>query len=363
MAKPISEQVIVITGASSGIGRATAVTAAQQGASVVLAARNEHDQKQVAEEIARCGGVAVAVPTDVSDYAQVEKLAARAVAEFGRIDSWINNAAVSLYGSFDEVSLEDFRRIMDVNFMGQVHGAKAALPHLEQTAGTLVCVGSVLSDRGVPLQGAYCASKHAIKGWLDSLRVELREKGSSVRVTLVKPSSMNTPLFNKAKTMLGVMPKPIPPVYEPEIAVEVVLRAVEHKDRDAYVGGAGKFYSVLESLSPRIVDLHQLRTGFSAQRSDVPKSRDDANNLWEAVEYDGGVHGEFSRKSKPTSAYSFLDAHKGALWLAGASALAGGYALRRLRTRKGDAEAQRVMRRRALTVPKNRIRAREAAKS
>jgi NAD(P)-dependent dehydrogenase (short-subunit alcohol dehydrogenase family) len=327
MAKAISDQVIVITGASSGIGRATAVAAAAQGARVVLAARNARDLEELASEIARAGGAAIAVPTDVTDFVRVQALADRAVQEFGRIDCWINNAAVSMYGAFDDVSLEDFRRIMDVNFMGQVHGAKAALPKLEETGGTLICVGSVLSDRGVPLQGAYCASKHALKGWLDSLRVELRERGSAVRVTLVKPSSINTPLFSKAKTLLGVAPQPIPPVYEPEIAASVLLRAATHRDRDAYVGGAGKFYAMLERVSPSIVDLHQLKRGFTAQRTDWPKGENDANNLWDAVEYDGGVHGEFTRGAKPRSVYNFMEGHKGALWLAGA--VAGGLALRR----------------------------------
>src|SRR5688572_3355388 len=142
------------------------------------------------------------------------RVATRAVQEFGRIDTWLHAAAVSMYGTFKQAALEDFRRVLDVNFMGQVRGAKAALAHLEKTAGALICVGSALSDRGIPLQGAYCASKHALKGWLDSLRVELRQEGSPIRVTLVKPSSINTPLFKKAKTMLGVEPRPIPPVYE-----------------------------------------------------------------------------------------------------------------------------------------------------
>jgi hypothetical protein len=215
-----------------------------------------------------------------------------------------------------------------------VHGAKAALPQLEESEGTLICVGSVLSDRGVPLQSAYCASKHALKGWVDSLRTELQKKGSKVRVTLIKPSSINTPLFSKAKTLLGVMPQPIPPVYEPEVAAQVVLRALERKDRDAYVGGAGKFYAMLERVSPRVVDLHQLRTGFSAQRTNWPKDEDGENNLWEFVEYDGGIRGEFTPAAKPRSAYSYLDAHSRGLLLAGAGAVAGGLALRWMKGRR-----------------------------
>jgi hypothetical protein len=235
-----------------------------------------------------------------------------------------------VYGLFDEVSLEDFRRVIDVNFMGQVHGAKAALPLLEETGGSLVCVGSALSDRGVPLQGAYSASKHALKGWLDSLRIELKRRGSSVRVSLIKPSSMNTPLFNKAKTHMGVMPKPIDPVYEPEIAADVILRAAEGRVRDAYVGGFGKLFSVAEHVSPKAMDVHQLRTAFDSQRTDWPKLASGPNNLWEPVEHDGGVHGDFTRQARPRSAYTVFDAHSKVVWLTLAGAVASGIALHRL---------------------------------
>lgn len=265
MPKPLSEQVVVIVGASSGMGLLAAQEAARRGARVVLAARNARDLERAAAEIRREGGDALAVPTDVTDYGQVEALARRAVEAWGRIDTWVSAAAVSAYAPFREQPLEDFRAIMEINFMGQVHCARAALPHLERSAGALVCVGSTLSDRGVPLQGAYCASKHALKGWLDSLRVELLKEGSPVRVTLVRPSSINTPLFNKAKTQMGVMPQPIPPVYEPELAAAVILRAAQGNERDAFVGGAGKALSVAERISPRLVDLQQLWQGFEGQ--------------------------------------------------------------------------------------------------
>ncbi|HEX6588570.1 MAG TPA: SDR family oxidoreductase, partial [Longimicrobiales bacterium] len=253
----LRDQVIVITGASSGIGLASAFAAARAGARVVLAARNATDLEGAVRRIEAEGGVALAVPTDVTDYEQVEALARRAVDAFGRIDTWVNNAAVSAYAPFVEMTLDDVRRIMEVNFLGQVYGVRAALPHLERTRGTIICVGSTLSDRGVPLQGIYCASKHALKGWIDSLRVELRQAGSPVRVTLIKPSSINTPLFNKAKTQMGVMPQPIPPIYEPELAASVILRAAERPMRDAFVGGAGKLLSVSERVSPKLVDLQQ----------------------------------------------------------------------------------------------------------
>lgn len=321
MPKSISEQVIVITGASSGIGLATAQAAARQGAKVALAARNTTDLERAAEEIRREGGTAIAIPTDVTDYSQVEALARRTVEEWGRIDCWINNAGVSLYATFKEASLEDFRQVMETNFFGQLHGAKAALRHLEETDGALICVGSTLSDRGVPLQGAYCASKHAIKGWLDALRVELRKDGSKVRVTLVQPSSIDTPFFNKAKTQLGVMPMPIPPIYAPELGAEAILRAAEGDERNVFVGGAGKMMSIAERISPKLLDVQQLKQGFASQMTDWPKSADAPTNLYAPVESDGGVRGDFSSQAKARSLYQEIAAHPISAPLAAAAVL------------------------------------------
>lgn len=324
MPRPISGQVIVVVGASSGIGLATALAAAQHGAKVVLAARNADDLERAVQSIERAGGQAIAVPTDVTQYEQVAALAQRAVDTFGRIDTWVNNAAVSAYAPFTELSLEDIRQIMDINFLGQVHGAKAALPHLERTAGALICMGSTLSDRGVPLQSIYCASKHAIKGWVDSLRVELREAGSRVRVTLIKPSSINTPLFNKAKTQLGVTPQPIPPVYEPELAAEAILHAATGNERDVFVGGAGKILSTAERISPKLVDVHQRHTGFASQKTNWPEPPDSPNNLYQPVAYDGGVRGDFLQGSHRHSVYQTVDHHAllGSIMAAGALAMA-----------------------------------------
>jgi short-subunit dehydrogenase len=326
MPKPMNEQVVVITGASSGIGLVTAKEAARQGAKVVLAARNERDLEKAAEEIRRGGGDALAVPTDVTKYDEVEALARRAAEHYGRIDTWVNNAGVSLYGTFKEVSLEDFKQVVDVIFYGNVHGAKAALPYLEKTNGALICVGSALSDRGAPLQGAYDAAKHALKGWLDALRVELMHEGSRMRVTLVKPSSINTPLFNKARTHLGVMPQPIPPIYEPELAAEGILRAAERNERDVFIGGAGKAMSIGERISPKLMDLQMLRSGFKKQRTQWPRSADAPNNLFSHVEDDGGPKGDFTQRAKRRSLYQEVAAHPVASPL-GAAAILGAAAL------------------------------------
>jgi len=319
--KRLEDQVIVITGASSGIGLHTAREAARRGARVVLAARNARDIEREAEAIRRAGGDAIAVPTDVTEYAQVERLARRAVEQYGRIDTWVNNAGVSVYGTFEDVPLDEFRRVVDVNFFGCVHGARAALPHLERTGGALICVGSVLSDRGVPLQGAYCASKHAIKGWLDSLRVELMRRGSRVRVTLIKPSSMNTPLFAKARTYLGFEPRPIPPVYTPEIAAHAILHAAESSERDLFVGGWGAVLSVADRISPRIVDWYLERTGFAAQRTAQPKSADAPADLFTPLDHDGGPYGAFGDESKTRSFYQVAAEHGAARCLTAAAVL------------------------------------------
>ncbi|MGQ0562819.1 MAG: SDR family oxidoreductase [Gemmatimonadota bacterium] len=337
MPKSLKDQVIVITGASSGIGLATAIDAARAGARVVLAARNHRDLETAVAEIEREGGDALAVPVDVADFAQVQALANRTIEQYGRIDTWINNAAVSSFGLFKDQEVEEYRRIMEVNFLGQVHGAKAALPHLEQTAGALICVGSTLSDRGVPYQGAYCASKHALKGWLDALRVELLHERSRVRVTLVKPSSINTPLFNKARTHLGVMPQPIMPVYDVSLAVEGILRAATGNERDVFVGGGGKALSTAERISPKLVDMHQLKTGFTAQKSKWAKSAAAPNNLYEPVAYDGGISGDFLDDLKRRSPYQRVDAHVVASSLTAAVVLGLAAAgLRHKRTRTGS---------------------------
>jgi NAD(P)-dependent dehydrogenase (short-subunit alcohol dehydrogenase family) len=216
---PLGEQVIVITGSSSGIGLVTAKQAARSGARVVLVARNRTALETAVADIRREGGRAIHAVADVADPEQVDRVGDAAVAEFGRIDTWVNNAAVSMYGRTMELQIADMRRQMDVNYWGQVYGSRTAIRHMHGRGGALINVASALSDRAIPLQGNYCAAKHALKAFTDALRMELEEEGAPISVTLVKPASVDTPFFEKARTYLGVEPQPVPPVYAPEVVL------------------------------------------------------------------------------------------------------------------------------------------------
>jgi NAD(P)-dependent dehydrogenase (short-subunit alcohol dehydrogenase family) len=287
--KPLDEQVIVITGASSGIGLVTAKAAAGRGACVVLAARNENDLRGVTDAIRRTGARAAYAVADVSDGAQVEAIADTAIRQFGRIDTWVNNAAVSVYGRLMDVPIEDLRRQMDINYWGQVYGSRTAVRHLRGSGGALINVGSALSDRAIPLQGGYCAAKHALKAFTDALRMELENEGAPIAVTLVKPASIDTPLFEKARTYLGAEPQPVPPVYAPEVVSDVILHAAQHPIRELIAGGAGAKLSAAR-FAPRLADLYMERWTFESQRTDR-LTHDRPDNLYAPVAADGGERG------------------------------------------------------------------------
>jgi NAD(P)-dependent dehydrogenase (short-subunit alcohol dehydrogenase family) len=309
--KPLEQQVLVITGASSGIGLVTARQASQRGARVVLAARNEKDLRRATEEIRRGGGRAAFTVADVADAAQVDAIADTALREFGRIDTWVNNAAVSMYGRITALSIEDMRRQMDVNYWGQVYGSRTAVHHLRDHGGALINVGSVLSDRAIPLQGGYCAAKHAVKAFTDALRMELEEEGAPISVTLVKPAGIDTPFFEKARTYLGVEPQPVPPVYAPEVVSEVILHAAEHPLRELIAGGSGATLSAARFV-PRLADLYMERWTFASQTTNTPvDGRPD--NLYAPVSSDGGERGRnWNGHTRESSLYTRAALRSGA---------------------------------------------------
>jgi len=324
--KPIGEQVIVITGASSGIGLVTARMAAARGARVVLAARNARDLGDAVHRIRSEGGRAVRVVADVSDEAQVAAIAETAVAEFGAIDTWINDAAVAMYGRIMDLDTADMRRQVEVNFWGTVYGARAAVPHLAREGGALINVASAVADRAIPLQGIYCAAKHAIKAFTDTLRMELEEAGTPVSVTLAKPGSIDTPFFQKARTLLGVEPQPVPPVYAPDVVAEALLHCAEHPVRDIVIGGMGKVIQ-LAALAPRVTDTYMERTTFDSQRTDQPVADGRGDNLYVPLDHDGGERGHtWTGRTKESSLYTWAALNPGTavLALAGAAAMAAG---------------------------------------
>jgi NAD(P)-dependent dehydrogenase (short-subunit alcohol dehydrogenase family) len=269
----------------------TAKMAATQGARVLLAARNEGDLRRAVEEIRRRGGRAVYAAADVAIVDDVARVAETAVREYGRIDTWVNNAAVAVYGRLMDLPVADMRRQFDVNYWGQVYGSRAAVPHLRRQGGALINVASALADRAIPLQGNYCAAKHALKAFTDSLRMELEEEGAPISVTLVKPGSIDTPLFDKARTLLGVEPQPVPPVYAPELVARVILDCAERPVRDVVVSGMGKVLSLAGTVAPRLTDRFMERSTFEAQMTDLGVAAGRPDNLYQPVEHDGGERG------------------------------------------------------------------------
>ena len=300
--KPIKDQVIVITGASSGIGLATALEAARRGARVVLASRDEADISSAADQIVAQGGQATPVVVDVGDQASVEALAEQAVAAYGRIDTWVNNAGVSIYGRIEEVPLDDAQRLFETNYWGVVHGSLAALPHLKKQSGALINVGSELSETAIPLQGHYAASKHAVKGFTDTLRIELHEQGAGIAVTLIQPAAIDTPYPEHAMNYLGVEPKHVPPVYAPEIVADAILACAESPHRNLRVGGAAKMFTMIEKVAPSLGDRMKERTAFDGQKMDEAPRDDDT--LFAPRPGDGRVRGNYPGRVMKRSLYT-----------------------------------------------------------
>jgi NAD(P)-dependent dehydrogenase (short-subunit alcohol dehydrogenase family) len=283
--KPVEEQVVALMGASSGIGRETALRFAERGAKVVVSARGKEGLNSLVEEIRGKGGQATAVPAEVTEFEQVKAVADRAVEEYGTLDTWVHLAAVGLFATFDQTTPEEFRRVVDVNLMGQVYGAMAALPHLKREGrGALIHISSVEAKRSFPFHSAYAASKHGMDGFLEALRVELKHEGWPISVTQVMPGTINTPFFDKGRTKLGVKPVGIPPIYEPETVANLILYAAENPARDLVSGGAAQVMILNQRFSPRMLDaVLATRAGFSPQMTEEPRSEDDPNNLYAPI--------------------------------------------------------------------------------
>ena len=334
MPRPVAEQVVVLTGAGSGIGRETALTFARRGARLALAARTTEALDTLVTECERLGGRAIAVPTDVSDWAQVTALAEHAAGEYGRIDTWVNNAAISAYATVEQLEPGEIRRIVEVNLLGAVHGMKAALPYLKDSGdGVLINVSSTLAKRAVALQAAYCATKHGVLAFGEALRLELRHEGSRVSVVDVLPSSINTPLFRHARSKMGALPMPIPPVYEPRVVADTIVAAAERPVRTVFAGGMGKLLEVAQRVSPSLVDWYLLGPGkvFDNQRADRPD--DGVDNLDRPLPEPGATTGDFGQRARSRSLYTELvGLHPNrARVLAGAGVAAGAAAFARSR--------------------------------
>ena len=271
--KALPDQVMVITGATSGIGLTTARMAAEQGAKLVLAARNGEALDQLASELRRQGVQVATVAADVGDPAQVARIGQAAIDRFGRIDTWVNNAGISIFGRNEDVPLADQQRLFQTNFWGVVHGSLEAVKHMKlRGGGAIINLGSEVSDRAVPLQGMYSASKHAVKGFTDSLRMELEKEGAQIALTLIKPAAIDTMFTVHAKNYMDREPSLPPPIYAPELVAQAILYAAQHPKRDVFVGGAAKMMSAGGFNMPRLFDRYMRRSIFKQQQSGAPSS-------------------------------------------------------------------------------------------
>lgn len=302
--KPVEEQVIVLTGGTSGIGLATARMAAERGARVVIASRGRADLRRVAREIRKLGGEATYAEADVADPDALREVAEVARKEFGGFDTWVNNAGVSIYGRLEDVSLKDARRLFDTNYWGVVGGSLVAVEHLREYGGALINVGSVLSDVAIPLQGHYSASKHAVKGFTDALRVELEKDDAPISVSLVKPSSIDTPYTEHAKNLMNRKPSLPPPVYSPDVVARAILRCAERPTREITVGGGGRFLSALGTAAPRLLDKYSEKVIYEQQQGEAQRRSRRRNTLYRPRRGDVAERGEYEGHVAESSVYT-----------------------------------------------------------
>jgi NAD(P)-dependent dehydrogenase (short-subunit alcohol dehydrogenase family) len=312
--RSLNGRVAVVTGGSAGVGRAAARALADRGWSLGLLARGEEGLKAAVEEAEMLGVRALALPVDVADADAVALAAGLVERELGPIDAWVNDAMTSVFGSFMDVPLQDFRRVTEVDYLGYVNGTRAALERmLPRNRGVIVQVGSALAYRGIPFQSAYCGAKHAIQGFTDSLRPELHHLHSSVRICEVHLPALNTPQFRLVKSFLANEARPVPPIYQPEIAAEAIAWVVEHPRREMWVGVPTVATIVANAIVPGLLDRYLGWKGFGSQQTDEPRDRDRPFNLYEPVPGDRGAHGAFDAEAKSRSPQAWASRHRRAL--------------------------------------------------
>ena len=336
-------EIVVITGASAGIGRAVARRFAQEGAHIGLIARGIEGLEGARADVEKLGGKAIICRGDVADPETTEKAAGTVEREFGPVDIWVNNATTSVFSPIKEMRAEEYKRVTEVTYLGAVYGTLAALRRmLPRDRGSIVMVGSALAYRGIPLQSAYCASKHAIQGFYDSLRTELMHDGSGIHVSMVNLPGVNTPQFSWNKTRLPRQPQPAPPIYQPEIMADAIYYAAHADRREVTIGSPAVKAIYGNKIAPGFADHQLAKTGYEMQMTDQPIDVNRPDNLWEPVEGDRGAHGIFDDRSYSFSPQAWANTHPGLTALAGAGLIAGAagvaaYLLSDQRTRDGNA--------------------------
>ena len=316
-----SGRVVVVTGASAGVGRATVRAFAREGARVGLIARDTEGLHVAAREVSESGGKGLAVPADVADARQVEAAAARIENELGSIDVWVNNAMTTIFGRVKDVTPEEFKRATEVTYLGTVYGTMAALRRmLPRNAGHIIQVGSALAYRSIPLQAAYCGAKHAIAGFTDSLRCELIHDRKNIRLTMVQLPAMNTPQFTWCRSKMPRQPQPVPPIFQPEVAAERIVWASHHDRREVFVGVPTVVAIEANKIVPGLADHYLGRTAFDSQQTqeEVPRNRPD--NLFDPLPGDFGAHGTFGQQARDNAATTWLSRKKGITTLLAAAA-------------------------------------------
>jgi NAD(P)-dependent dehydrogenase (short-subunit alcohol dehydrogenase family) len=305
------EGVALITGATSGVGRATARRLARDGYDIALVARGHEGLEGARADVEGLGRRALPIPADVADAAQLEEAAERTESDLGPIEVWVNNAMTTVFAPFREIEPDEFRRVTEVTYLGVVWGTRAALDRMvPRNRGSIVLVGSALAYRGIPLQSAYCGSKHAIKGFFEAVRSELLHDGSDVRISIVELPALNTPQFDHCRTRMPKQPQPVPPIYQPEVAADGIAWAARTGERELYVGAPTWKTIWGERIAPGIGDRYLAKNGYSGQMADEPVNGDRPGNLFAPVEGDRGAHGRFEQDSRRRSPLLWLAKHK-----------------------------------------------------